>query len=197
MTPHTCSVGDVYFHDGKPIGVVFFDDGTATKIVALSDINAEGEESSTTKLYWTSSSSSDYIDIPNVLTTEDATAATDDTDGKYNTKQIVEYSSANGYGYEAAGATQKYAPSACSSGTYCGKGEWYLPALGELWAIYNNLSTIQTAISKAGGTKIITSYYWSSTEFGSTYAWILVFDSGYRGTYFKYTDDYVRPVLAF
>ena len=32
-TPHTCLVGDVYLYDNEPIGVVFFDDGTTTKIV--------------------------------------------------------------------------------------------------------------------------------------------------------------------
>ena len=39
-------------------------------------------------------------------------------------------------------------------------------------------------------------WYWSSTEYGSTYAWVLGFLNGGRGTRYKYYTYYVRPVLA-
>ena len=64
--------------------------------------------------------------------------------------------------------------------------------------MYEKLSTIQTAISKLGGTKISTSYYWSSTERYNSDAWHLYFTNGGRGSNFKYGSwVYVRPVLSF
>ena len=118
-------------------------------------------------------------------------------DGKINTTTILSYASANGKTVQAATATSKYSPSVCASGSMCGQGNWYLPAMGELNTIYTNLSKIQSSISSAGGTQITPEYYWSSTEYSSMYAWDLNFGSGSRGNGIKYYSDYVRPVLAF
>lgn len=121
-------------------------------------------------------------------------------DGKANTSTILAYASANGKTVQAATATSKYAPSVCGSGTMCAKGNWYLPALGELWMMYNNLSTIDNALNSAGGTKLNYSsyrYFWSSNENSSTAAWRLDFSSGNRTKVGKYGSGYVRPVLSF
>ena len=200
-TPHTCLVGDVYLHDNEPIGVVFFDDGTVTKIVALNDVNAEGEDSDNEGgIHWSTSSSGTYsYDVTGLTNISSESAAIADMDGKSNTSAILSYIASKGYIAEAATATSLYAPSTCKgTGVFCDVGNWYLPALGESYTVYNNLSNIQNSISKAGGTQISTSdFYWSSTEYYSANAWALYFFNGYRLTDSKYARDYVRPVLSF
>lgn len=56
--------------------------------------------------------------------------------------------------------------------------DWYLPALNELKTIYNNMSKLNAALSKAGGTTLGTSNYWSSTEVNTEYAYPVNFSNG-------------------
>ena len=112
-------------------------------------------------------------------------------------RKILSYIKSQGYTAQAATTTSKYAPSVCANGSICGAGEWYLPALGELVTLYDNISTISSKLSSAGGEGIVMSYYWSSTEYSAVYAWTLGFANGYRGAPDKNNSYYVRPVLAF
>ncbi|MBP5206076.1 MAG: fibrobacter succinogenes major paralogous domain-containing protein [Bacteroidales bacterium] len=53
---------------------------------------------------------------------------------------------------------------------------WYLPAAGQLRALYGELPTLNTSLLTAGGTQFPMSglwYYWSSTEYNSISAWNL------------------------
>jgi len=197
-TPHTCQVGDVYLYDNEPIGVVFFDDGTTTKIVSLSDIDENGEESENASMYWSTSSDGIYsysTGSPYYATHSDVFK---DTEGQNNTNTILSYVASKGYTAEAATATGKYSPNVCASGTFCEKGKWYLPALGELIIIYNSLSNIQTAINKANMVNIASEWYWSSSEQSEVVAWLLNFRNGEVSFTTKSHNYYlVRPVLAF
>ena len=77
-------------------------------------------------------------------------------------------------------------------------GDWYLPALGELNAIYGNKDVLNITLGKIGGTKLGTYYYWSSSEISDGVAWQSNFSSGTPGGYDKVGSNlYVRPVLAF
>ena len=76
-------------------------------------------------------------------------------------------------------------------------GDWYLPAMGELNAIYGNKDVLNIALGKIGGTKLGTSYYWSSSENSYNDAWRLYFYNGNVNSNGKSSNDYVRPVLAF
>ncbi len=204
------AVGDIYYYNDTPIGVVFYDDGKTTKIVALTDVNASGQASSATGLYWsTSSIKTDYVyydvdGLTNISGYDGWDAANEDMDGKSNTQKILAYIKSKGYTAQAATATSKYAPSVCANGSICGAGEWYLPAFGELWILHHNESTINSRLGSAGGTAISTSdTYWSSTEYNDMGAWhcgIQETNVGvqtYRGTTNKGDGHYVRPVLAF
>lgn len=55
----------------------------------------------------------------------------------------------------------------------------YLGALGEWKTAYDNKLSIDSAISKIGGTTIYTgNFHWTSTQYSSTDAWTLILDGG-------------------
>jgi len=59
-----------------------------------------------------------------------------------------------------------------------GYSDWYIPALGQLYEIYNNRSTINAALTAMDCTKISSNYYWSSSEYGSDRGWLVAFNGG-------------------
>ncbi len=73
--------------------------------------------------------------------------------------------------------------------------EWYLPAKNELSTIYDNKSILNTTLSAIGGTQLGRVYYWSSTEYTSTSAYVL-FSNGDVGCDYKNLSYYVRAVRA-
>ena len=73
-----------------------------------------------------------------------------------------------------------------------------MPNLRQLEAICKNKEVLNKAFIAAGGEALDDkAYYWSSTEYNSSNAWTLNVSYGYRGITSKYTNYYVRPVLAF
>ena len=201
-TPHTCLVGDVYLHDNEPIGVVFFDDGTTTKIVALSDVDENGEEGNDAYIAWSENRGYYYYYETGVMITTNASLAITDNDGRKNTDIILAYIKENNHIAQAATASNLYAPSICASDSFCGKGKWYLPALCELYTISENIIIIRSSFAKIPDGQIFTpTHYWSSTEYKQ---------SEYNGAWLlnPYTEHYtwdgqwnklhpMRPVLAF
>ena len=159
----------------KPIGVVF---DRANKL-------AIGLEESTQ--YW----SSEYLNVPGLSNIELSSAAIADWQGKNNTRLAFEYCKTNGYDCPAL----EYVNSYKTEGTQA--GDWYLPAMGELNAIYGNKDVLNITLGKIGGTKFGTNYYWSSSEGSHHYAWILNFHNSDVGNPSKGNDGNVRPVLAF
>lgn len=73
-----------------------------------------------------------------------------------------------------------------------------MPNLRQLEAIHKNKEVLNKAFIAAGGEALDDeAYYWSSTESSSPGAWSLWMGGGYRGSYGKDYNVYVRPVLAF
>ena len=70
------------------------------------------------------------------------------------------------------------------------KSDWFLPSLGELKLMYNNLL-------EAGVGGFAIDYYWSSTEYDSSTAWDQYFVNGDQGNRSKYNPLRVRAVRAF
>ena len=182
-----CIVGDILYSDKscdpnviatkKPIGVVF---DRANKL-------AIGLNQSSSELKW----SNDYFDVPGLSNITSSSAVTADWQGKNNTRVVLDYCKANGKSCPAF----EYVNSYKTEGTIA--GDWYLPAFGELNAIYGNKDVLNIALGKIGGTKLGTDYYWSSSEYSNHDAWGLYFYNG-NGTYSsKSNGNYVRPVLAF
>ena len=204
VQPVTCIVGSILGGDQfcykdklpdnvKPVGIVF--DTTNKLAVALTDINSSSSAGSSTTM-WTTG----YYDIP---TLGNCTSSTDLTtcgvDGRANTTAILNCGSSCGT-TPAATATNSYEPSGCSK-DFCKKTKWFLPSMRDLIALYNAKSYVNASLSltaSSGATTLTESYYWSSTEFSSDYAWILNVHSGFRGSYGKsYNNIYVRPVVKY
>lgn len=181
-----CEVGAILYSDkscnvnvvaGKiAIGVVF--DSTNSLAVALKDGGT---------MKW----STDYFDIPDLPNLSSTAVAIADWNGKNNTKTIMNYCKANSKSCPAA----EYASGYTTSGTAA--GDWYLPALGELNAIYNGKAAINATMAKIGGTALTENYHWSSSETSYNYAWLQYFGNGSVAWYNKSSNGYVRPVLAF
>ena len=182
-----CQIGDILYSDMScntnvvisktPIGVIF----DVTNKLAI------GLEESSSFLHW----SDDYFDVPGLSNFSSSSAAIADWQGKNNTKTVLEYCKTNGYSCPAFEYVSNYK----TEGTQA--GDWYLPALGELNAIYVNKDVLNKTLRKIGGT-ILDSYYWSSTEHSDADAWYLRVN--YSGAYpdsknWNYNDG--RPVLAF
>ena len=191
-TVGTCKVGDIYAYNTTPIGVVFYNDSSTTKIIALTDINESGEAVIKT-ISWGSGdlnwSASGFI-------TGSSSTALTDMNGRYNTTHILNYLTTNNKTSIAAPAVNSYAPSTCRTGSMCAKGNWYLPAAGELWSTCQNYNIINNAIEAAGG-NIINRSYWSSTEQSTPGAWIIAVrtncDIWYENKSLSWY--YVRPAL--
>ena len=103
--------------------------------------------------------------------------------------------------------TVSYAPGYCraysranSKGKGLTAGYWWLPSVGELLMMYANKLKINYALSLIKGAQLLdTSWYWSSTELSSAYAWYLGFGDGYLNGWGDKVGGkcHVRPVSAF
>ena len=130
-------------------------------------------------------------------TTTDRLVAFDDWIGKANTAAQITHDECN---------DPAYAPGFCAAysrvnanGKGLTAGKWWLPSEGELMMIYANMRKINYALSFINGaTPLAETWYWSSTEYGATYAWRLNLDDGRADGSAKATGKYrVRPVSAF
>jgi hypothetical protein len=85
----------------------------------------------------------------------------------------------------AAFAASQYA------GTGNTSGQWFLPSIGQLQAMYNSTAYPSGLFSNG--------YYWSSSEQDdeNSYAGIFGVDGGYFGQNYKYLENFVRPIRAF
>ena len=70
-----------------------------------------------------------------------------------------------------------------------------MPSLTELEKLFANKAAINASL-KALGVALLKGCCWSSTEYNSGSAWVLVMNYGNRTTNGKGSDYYVRPVLA-
>ena len=125
-------------------------------------------------------------------TTSDRVTAYSDWAGKANTTAQITHA-------ECQGAS--YAPGFCAQYSHGGlaAGKWWLPSLGEMFMIYANMTKINYALSLiTGATQLSETWYWTSTEYSSTYAWFLGLNYGTMGPYAKASSRRrVRAVSAF
>ena len=105
------------------------------------------------------------------VTTTDSSPAKTDYAGEYNSAIIRGRTSGEENAFSLA-----YSNTITVNGTTL---YGYLGALGEWQTAYNNKSSIDSALSKIGGTAIsIDNYHWASTQHSPTNAWYLDWDNG-------------------
>ena len=186
----TCDIGNILYSDstcssckvsGKtPIGVVSYAEGTKRLAINLTT-------TSSMSMQWGGYGT----DIPG-LTNYGSSPHTTDFNGKSNTAAWVSY-----YG----SSVTNYAPGYCYNFTTTGtsKGDWYLPAAGELYAsVWTNKSAVNAGLSAAGGASIQNGWHWSSSEYSSYSAWEVYPHNGNVDYRTKDTNgEYVRCVLPF
>lgn len=160
----------------------------------------EGEDKKWSSKPVSSSDTSDSVQITGVTTTGDRTAALNDFTGRGNTTAIINGStSSNVTNTEAyaAGFCNKYSRTN-ANGKGLTAGRWWLPSVGELAMIWANFDKINYALSKiSGATQLVQTWYWSSTQYSATIAWLLLLNDGNVDYYYKFTQARVRPVSAF
>ena len=110
-------------------------------------------------------------------------------DGAQNTSDII-----------SACDESNTAAARCDNLNSNGFADWYLPSIGELEEIANNIAVINAALEENGGTSIALETYWSSTElnFGNvSSAQTYSFEFDVAGGLTKFGSAYVRAVRAF
>ena len=189
-----CNIGDILYSDGTcstqnisgktPIAVVVYksDDGKCAQAMALKSIGG---------YRW----SLDHIDIPTLTNFTSAESASHDLNSCSNTEKLL--AAGNKNNYSAAWMAHEYK----TEGTNA--GDWCLPAAGVFTSYYNNQQLVYIGMTNANGANII-GYNWSSSEYGSDYAWASNFTEDYGLSYHysyannsKYNNIDVRPVLEF
>ena len=147
-----------------------------------------------------SSDTSGSVQISGVTTTSDRIAALNDFAGRANTTAII-----NGSTSSNVTNTEDYAAGFCNrysrtnaNGKGLTAGRWWLPSMGEMAMIWANFDKINYALSKINGaTQLQTTWYWTSTQYSATYAWLLSLYDGNVTTGYKFDQYRVRPVSAF
>ena len=193
--PKLPAIGDILCADGTFVapgqwatatgkiakGVVFYVNlqmPTRGLAIALKDLG---------RYQWSSKDKGDVPSLPNMQTRK---VALRDVAGRANTRALRAMPAAD---YPAAHAIS----------TDDWTAGWYLPAAGELRLLYARYPQVATAlgyieIRDRGSTSVLNDVYWSSTEFGTSYAWIVTRHMrAYNGCYIKSYSWWVRPVLAF
>ena len=128
-----------------------------------------------------------------------ATGHIEDKDGKANTDLILAHGKANDITFEAAERARAYKASTVADGGFDDPTEWSLPAVGQLWLLYKYRLKINAAITLFFGAtaqQITDSWYWSSTEYSSSTAWLVNVGSGTVYTSNKANTGRVRAVAA-
>ena len=160
----TCSVGNILYSDmtcnsclvsGKtPIGVVSYANGSTRLAIQLDNPG---------KMPWTQN----RVYIRNI--SDISSGANNDFYGKSNTLAWVAYN----------GEDTTFAPGYCYNYTTEGtsKGQWYLPAGGELYNLLPNNSAINRGLSVANAIELSeTARFWSSTAHNYSGAWLAYVD---------------------
>ena len=166
-----CNVGAIYYSDGTcnrcliegktPVGVVVKDN----EIIAANNV---------TELTW-GGSGTDIAELANFTTQNEAD---NDYNGFYNTSNILNILGNTNISDFAAIYCYNYAPTELE-GT---KGEWYLPAAGEIYNyIYKNYSLLKNIFVNKLSWTTFAHCLWSSSEGSSTAAWVADTYSTYRG----------------
>ena len=182
---------------GCEVGMIYYSDGTCSSLYnatkSIAGIVVEKDKlimSKPVAMPWSYNTGTDVSGITNITSSD--TAKTD-MNGKSNTAAIVSAYSSDTASNNAA----KYCNSFTGgiSGT---EGEWYLPAAGELYTyLYGYYSTLKpVAVDIMGWSNFEGTYFWSSSEYSYTSAWLVYSPHGAMYNDGKDYDNSVSCLLA-
>lgn len=171
--------GTLHTTDEWTTGGYTNDQANGVALVCASTSFVIGKKDLSSKYKWASSSNK----LDGILSTHQSSIAITDFSGAANTEIILTL--------DTSGAAYR-----CNNYIFPNGARGYLPAFGELYLVYCNLSTINNTLSIIGGTALAGEgyYHWSSTQYSSGYeAWIIVIDKGILSYGSKSTTRKVRP----
>ena len=122
--------------------------------------------------------------VSGIVTTSDTNTALLDYAGEANSSIVRGLTSGENNAFNWA-----YSNTITVSGTTL---YGYIGALGELQTAYNNKSSIDSALSKIGGTAMLTEWHWASTQRSSDFAWQLHWSNDAVNGHSKNATSYVR-----
>ena len=131
---------------------------------------------SESELAWCTSSAEGFSTNITALQGKKASGYMDGRDGWEKLKEACSDAESNPENYPAWNYSLTYAKNNGLTGDLA--TGWYLPTVAELYTIYQNKTTVDTSLSKAGGSTFGTSDYWSCCQLPSN-------NCGARGLYFN------------
>ncbi len=138
-----------------------------------------------------------YVDVKGLTNYGDgSTGHLKDIGGEANTTLILAHGETNKISFEAAEQARAYKASTVADGGFDDPTVWSLPAIGQLCLLSKYQTKINAAITLFFGSASILSdtWYWSSTEFNSSYAWGVHMYSGSVNSSNKTSSFRVRAV---
>lgn len=179
--------GTLYTTDDWTSGGYTNEDANGVAVVRpISGSFVIAKEESSSRLAWGGYDKT----ITDIVTSSTSSVAVLDNDGAGNTSKIIEQLT----GVTISGETGAPAAEYCASYTFPNGKTGYLGALGELQAVRNNITRINSAMSLIGGTSFNKDDYWSSTQSSSYYSWALYW---YYGDLVSDSKSLSRGVRAF
>lgn len=121
--------------------------------------------------------------IDGILTSDKTATAREDYAGATNTAIIADD--------DTSGAAL-----ACANYTFPNGQKGYLPAAGQWGIAWAYKAEITTAMQLIGGTVINSGYYWSSTQYSASYAWVMSWGGGGITYESKSSLYFTRPFCA-
>ena len=152
-------------------------DPTALGVVLITDnqriliSKADATDGTNTKLYWGKNLKGK--DIAGITEITNQPVVQTDFNGKANTQAIIAAYTEHGVDMDSRDMCK-----VLESYTEGGFTDWYVPAAGQLYEMYNKISDINAALQNIGGTALESDVYWSSSEYSKDNAWRAYFSSG-------------------
>ena len=205
-TKATCVPGDFVLKDGtmlpKDITLTYTQKSNVAAVIVRAAADGKpalgvGIVHSKSELKWCSSyAEGDGTDII-ALQGDTTSGYMDGSDGWEKLKAACSDAESNPEKYPAWNYSLTYAKNNGLTGALA--TGWYLPTVAELYTIYQNKTAVNASLSKAGGSKFGTRWYWSCSQIPSNGRGARELNFGHGGMHgdYKYNYSYVCSVRAF
>jgi len=164
----SCTIGNIYYTDGTCSSCLDSSKNVAGVIVSESPLMLMSADRKT--MNW-SSLDEDVSGLTNIISLNNVQK---DVNGVTNTQKIVEH-----FGSDNNTVAAVYCANYAPTGATASKGQWYLPAVGELVEhVYLNYDELYSTYMDVFGWNSFSYYFWSSSEYGGSFVWNVHSSSG-------------------